>query len=99
MEKRAKPNRRQIGPQKVESSEMRGRGCRKERERTEKCRKERKRERDLEGKRKEKRGRVKRSWSGYETNSDLIWHVYDSVFSFFFFQALRCRLELDWAVA
>lgn len=29
-------------------------------------------------------GEVKRSWSGYETNSDLIWHVYDSVFFSFF---------------
>ena len=32
MEKRAKPNRGQIGLQKVESSEMRRRGCRKERQ-------------------------------------------------------------------
>lgn len=55
--------------------------------------KERKSERDRKGKRKKKRGRVKRSWSGYETNSDLIWRVYDSVFAFFF-QAPRCRLEL-----
>lgn len=55
------------------------------RKRTEKCRKERKSERERpRGKRKKKRGRVKRSWSGYETNSDLIWRVYDSVFSFFF---------------
>lgn len=47
---------------------------------------EKKRETDKKGKgkRKRKRGRVKRSWSGYETNSDLIWSVYDSVFSFFF---------------
>lgn len=58
---------------------------------------ERVRETERERERK-KRGRVKRSWSGYETNSDLIWRVYDSVFAFFF-QAPRCRLELDWAVA
>lgn len=32
MEKRAKPNRGQIGLQKVESSKMRRRGCRRERE-------------------------------------------------------------------
>lgn len=76
---------------------MRRRGCRKERERTEQCRKEKKSKGDRKGKRKKKRGRVKRSWSGYETNSDLIWRVYDCVF--LFFQALRCRLELDWAVA
>lgn len=35
MEKRAKPNRGQIGLQKAESSEMRRKGCRKKRERTE----------------------------------------------------------------
>lgn len=81
MKKRAKPNRRQIGLQKVESSKMCWEGVRK-------------------GKRKKMRGRVKRSWSGYETSSDLVWHVYESVFfSLFFFQALRCRLELDWVVA
>lgn len=51
------------------------------------------------GKRKKKRGRVKRSRSGYETSSDLVWHVYESVFFSFFFPALRCRLELDWVVA
>lgn len=52
MEKRAKPNRGQIGLQKVESSEMRRRGCRKERERTEK----RERGRDTERERERKRG-------------------------------------------
>lgn len=52
----------------------------KGRQRTEKkYRKDKSSERD----RKKKRNRVKRSWGGYETNSDLIWHVYDSVFSFF----------------
>lgn len=76
LEKRAKPNRRQIGVQKVGSMEI------KERERK-KCRKEKRSERDRKGKRKKKRDRVKRSWDGYETNSDLIWHVCDSVFSFF----------------
>ena len=34
-------------------------------------------------KREKQRGRVKRSWNGYETNSDLIWRVYDC-FPFFF---------------
>lgn len=58
-------------------------GCRKERERIENSAEKRKRVRDRKGKRKKKRGRVKRSWSGYETNSDLIWRVYDCVFHFF----------------
>lgn len=51
-------------------------------------RKEQKRgsERDRKGKRERKRGRVKRSWSGYETNSDLIWRVYDC---FLFFSRQR----------
>lgn len=84
MKKGAKLNRRQIGLQKVESGEM----GRKE----VKTRREERRETE----RGRQPGRVKRSWSGYETNSDLIWHVYDSVF---FFQALRYKLELDWAVA
>lgn len=85
MEKRAKPNRRQIGLQKVKSREMRKRGCRKEREMTEKCMKEKKRQKG-----KEKERESKRSWSGYETNCDLIWCVYDCVFLFFFF--FFCRL-------
>lgn len=62
---------------------MRRRGCRKERERNEKCRKE-KRGREAERERKTYKRESKRSRSGYETNSDLIWRVYDSVFSFFF---------------
>lgn len=40
---------------------------------------------------------VKRSRDGYETNSDLIWRVYDSVFCFF--QALGSSVESDGAVA
>ena len=97
MEKRVKPNRGQIGLQTAESREMGRRGRRKERE--DRNMQNRKRVRETEREReREKRGRVKRSFSGYETNSDLIWRVYDSVFSFFS-QALRCRLELDWAVA
>lgn len=82
LEKRAKPNRRQIGLQKVESWEMRRRGCRKERASNEKDGKE-KRGRAAERERKTYKRESKRSWSGYETNSDLIWRVYDSMFSFF----------------
>lgn len=65
--------------------------CRKWRDETQNEGKwrEEKNERERRGKRMKTRG-VKRSWSGYETNSDLIWCVYDSV--------LRCRLELDWAL-
>lgn len=97
MKRRENPNRRQIGLQKVgSSSKMRRGGGRK---RKVQRAKERGKERGRKGKRKKKRGRVKRSWSGYETSSDLIWHVYDSVFFSLFFQALRCRLELDRAVA
>lgn len=55
---------------KVESREMR------RKERAEKGKKS-------ERQRTKKRGEVKRSWSGYETNSDLIWCVYDCVFLFF----------------
>lgn len=90
MKKGAKLNRRQIGLQKAESGEM--------------ARKEVKTRREERGETERGRqpGRGKRSRRGYETNSDLIWHVYDSVFFslfFFFFQALRYKLELDWAVA
>lgn len=87
MKKGAKLNRRQIGLQKVENGKM-GRKEVKTR-----------REQRRETARGRQPGRVKRSWSGYETNSDLIWHVYDSVFFSLFFQALRYKLELDWAVA
>ena len=45
MEKRAKPNRRQIGLQKVGSREMRRRGCRRERQRTAGYREEKRRNR------------------------------------------------------
>lgn len=68
------------------------------REQRRKKRGQKSRERDTQKEKEKGGGGIKRSWSGYETNSDLIWHVYDSVF-FSFFQALRCRLELDWVVA
>lgn len=43
----------------------------------------RKEEERQKGKEKTYKRESKRSWSGYETNSDLIWRVYDSMFSFF----------------
>lgn len=74
MKRGAKLNRRQIGVQEVESGEM---GRKEVRTGSEQGR-----DRGREG-----RGRGTRPPSGYETNSDLICRVYDSVFllSFYFF--------------
>lgn len=68
-------------------------------ERGQKCKK---RVKELERERERNRGgSVKRSWSGYETNSDLIWRVYDCVFLFFAGTEMQAGIRqggaLGWA--